>query len=77
MIVSIGILPLMAKRFTIPGTYWRMLAFSAGCYLVPPALAAWARGNTPWLGLGLAIGGRAPLAAFRGRMLADRDGRVT
>ena len=47
---------MMAKRFTIPGTYWRMLAFSAGCYLVPPALAAWSRSNTPWLGLGAAIG---------------------
>ena len=50
---------MMAKRYTIPGTYWRMLAFSAGCYLVPPALAAWSRSNTPWLGLGLAIGGVA------------------
>ena len=50
---------MMAKRYTIPGTYWRMLAFSAGCYLVPPALAAWSRSNTPWLGLGAAIGGVA------------------
>ena len=49
---------MMAKRFTIPGTYWRNLMFSACCYLVPPALAAFSS-NTPWLGLGLAIGGVA------------------
>ena len=58
LIVSIGVLPMMAKRFTIPGTYWRNLTFSACCYLVPPALAAFSS-NTPWLGLGLAIGGVA------------------